>query len=73
MDREASMNLYTLYISFSHMTYSRDYPDVDPAKRPDNASGIHSFLSSFLSSPSRPIGERIDHRYARDFSSESPF
>jgi len=55
------------------MTYSRDYPDVDPSVHPGpithrKCTGLF-LLSSLSLFPS--IGERIDHRCAHDFSSES--
>lgn len=55
------------------MTYSHDYPDVDPSVHPGpitHREYTSPFLpSSFSLSPT--IGERIDHRCAHDFSSES--
>lgn len=67
------MNLYIhAYISSFRMTYSRDYPDVDPSVHPapiTHRKYTGSFLANSLSlSPF--IGERIDHRCAHDFSSE---
>lgn len=72
LSRMHARTVRTCGISFFLMTYRRDYLDVDPSLRFEPITHREYIRIPFLCSLSPRavcIGERIDHRCARDFSS----